>query len=516
MAKRNKQIGWPLVWLILDGWGIATPSKANPISFTPTPTIDALWKNYPHAKLGASGKDAGLPPNQAGNSEAGHMNLGAGRIVEQESVVISHAINDGTFFKNLAFLNAVKHVKKNRSTLHLMGLLSNEQSAHADPDHLLALITFARLEGIKDVKLHLFTDGRDSPPFSALKLLEQLLRKLRNGEQIATVMGRVYMDRRKKWNLTETAYNALVIGEGLKAKNCEEAITQSYNRNEPDQFVQPYVLHPRGKPVKRISDNDAVIFFNLRSDRARQLTKPFVQTEFTKKNPGSFTRKKVLKNLYFVAMTDFGPDLDSVATAYPSRDLNKTFPMVMSPYRQVYIGESEKFAHVTYFFNGGYKQSVANEERVEIRSPNVKNYRDAPKMSLAKLTNTILKQIKNADVIVANIANADMIAHTGDVKAAQVAIKSVDAAIKRIFKVIKKAGGTLVITADHGNIEKMFDLKTSEVRTEHTSNPVPLIIVSPKKFKLKGKGVLADVAPTILKILDIKKPKEMTRSGLVK
>ena len=290
-----------MVLLILDGWGLAPKSPANAIELAKKPVFDQLWHNYPHTQLKASGRDVGLPPGQAGNSEAGHMNIGAGRIVEQDAVLIDKEINSGKFFKNAAFEAAYKHIVKNKSDLHLMGMISNGKSAHSDPDHLLALLVWSRLKKIKNVYLHLFTDGRDSLPHSALKLVEALMRQLKNkeagnkrsGEWIATIMGRFYaMDRKKEWSRTQLAYEAMVLGRGIEVKSPQAAITQSYNRGESDEFIKPYVIHRGGKPIATIKDKDAVIFFNLRSDRARQMAKPFVQNEFSQQNQGGFKRQK--------------------------------------------------------------------------------------------------------------------------------------------------------------------------------------------------------------------------------
>ncbi|MBU1165115.1 2,3-bisphosphoglycerate-independent phosphoglycerate mutase [Patescibacteria group bacterium] len=521
--KRAKKIK-PTVLLILDGWGLAPANKGNAISLAKTPVMDRLWKKYPHSKLQASGKYCGLPLTQYGNSEAGHNNLGAGRVVDQEAVYISKAINTGQFFKNPAFEATYKHVKKNKSNLHLMGMLSNGSSAHSDPDHLLALLTWARLRKIDSVYLHLFTDGRDSPPHGALKMIESIMRNLKNhegdgkrtGEWIATIMGRYYaMDRKKSWLNTEKAYNTMVLNKGLKIQSPQAAITESYNREETDEFIPPYVIVRGGKPIAKIKDKDAVIFFNLRSDRARQLAKPFVQEHFNKMNPGSFQRKKVLKNVLFIAMSDFGPDLGNIITAYPNPDLVGTLPMTLVGQKQLYIAETEKFAHVTYFFNGGYADTVAAEDRIKIDSPKVDNYAKKPEMSVNEITTKLLSVLKNYNFITVNFANPDMIGHTGDIKAAVGAVEAVDKCVGKVYNAVKELGGNLIITADHGNAEKMIDLKTNEVYTEHTFNPVPFIIITKEKIPQKLKnGVLGDVAPTVLKLMGIIKDKAMSSKAL--
>ncbi len=517
--KKNNSKKPPFVLLILDGWGIAPKSPANAIEMAKKPNFDYCWNNYPHTLLEASGKFVGLPPAQAGNSEAGHMNIGAGRVVDQDAIYILKEINTGKFFKNAAFEAAYKHIVNNKSDLHIMGMLSNGQSAHSDPDHLLALLTWARLKKISNVYLHLFTDGRDSPQRSALKLVEALMRQLKNkelkgkrsGEWIATITGRFYaMDRKKSWQRTEAAYNAMVLGKGTFAKSPQAAITQAYNRGETDEFILPYVIKRNGKPVGKIKDNDAIIFFNLRSDRARQLAKPFVQKDFYKLNQGEFKRRKTLKNIVFVAMTDFGPDLDSILTAYPSPDLTATLPMVIDGRKQLYIAEKEKYAHVTYFFNGGYADPVAFENRVLVPSPNVNSYDLLPEMSVYKITAKVIKELVKYQFIVINFANPDMVGHTGNIKACIEAIEHVDKCLGKLKEAVLKKNGTLIITSDHGNADQMLDLQTNEVYTEHTSNPVPFIILGQKGNKLKlKKGKLSDIAPTILKLMGINKTKEM-------
>ncbi len=520
--ENNKNNNLPMILIILDGWGISDPNKGNAITLSKTPVYDNLVKKYPYMELCASGKCVGLPSKQVGNSEAGHMNIGAGRLVEQDAVIISRSINDGTFFKNAGFLEAIRHAKKNKSRLHLMGMISNGMSAHSDPNHISALLVLARKHGMRDVCLHLFTDGRDSPKYACLKIIEALERELKNGEIIATIMGRFYaMDRKKKWERTEKTYNALVRGLGRTAKSPQVAITESYNRGESDEFIEPYIITVNGKKSPRIKDGDSIIFFNLRSDRARQLAKVFVQKDFNKMNPGSFKRKKIVKNLRFVAMTDFGPDLVDMLAAYPSVDLKETLPMQFNNLKQLYISESEKYAHVTYFFNGGYADPVNREARVELRSPDVRSYDETPAMSSKNLTDFIIKSLKTKwyDFTVLNFAAPDMIGHTGNLKAGVECCEEIDKFIDKIVKAYLRVNGTVIITADHGNVEKMIDLKTDEIVTEHTSNLVPFILINEKlknKIKLKESGILGDIAPTILDLIGFKKPKEMTGKNLIK
>lgn len=512
----------PIILVILDGWGIAKPNEGNAVTLAKTPVMDSLIKKYPHTELHAHGKYVGLPPFQSGNSEAGHMNMGSGRIVEQDVVRISKSINDGTFFKNAGFIEAVRQVKKNQSRLHLMGMISNGMSAHSDPDHLLALLSLAKQSGIKEVYLHLFTDGRDSPKYASLKLVQDIQKVFKNGEAIATIMGRFYaMDRKKSWDRTEKAYNALTDGLSKTAQSAEEAITESYNRGESDEFIEPYVITKNGKPLPRIGSGDSVIFFNLRSDRARQLAKVFAQEDFCGLNKTCFKRKKFIKDLLFVAMTDFGPDLGNILTVFPSADLKETLPMALKDISQLYIAESEKYAHVTYFFNGGYADPVDGEARFSIPSPDVKSYDEIPAMSSAELAEEIIKNLnKNKyDFTVLNFAAPDMIGHTGNLEAGVKSCHKIDKYLGKIVKAYLRSGGTVLVTADHGNVEEMIDLKTGEINTEHSTNPVPFILVNSylcNKVKLRSGGVLGDIAPTVLELLGIKKPKEMTGKSLIK
>ncbi|MFH1661767.1 MAG: 2,3-bisphosphoglycerate-independent phosphoglycerate mutase [Candidatus Falkowbacteria bacterium] len=515
--KNNKKNNLPLILIILDGWGLAKKNKGNAVELAKTPTMDGLIKKYPNTTLCASGKRVGLPPKQTGNSEAGHMNIGAGRIIEQDIVKISKSINEGVFFKNAAFVEAIEHVKKNKSALHLMGMLSNGMSAHSDPDHMMALITLAREHKVDNIYLHLFTDGRDSPQYISLKLIEAIQRDYLKKEKIATIMGRFFaMDRKKKWERTERAYNALVLGEGIKIKSPQAAITQSYNKGENDEFIQPYVM----RDGQKINNNDSVIFFNLRSDRARQLAKVFVQKNFNKMNKGAFKRKKVLKNLKFVTMTDFGPDLDNILTAYPGSNITETLPMILHDLHQLYISETEKYAHVTYFFNGGYDNPIDGESRYVVPSPDVKSYDETPSMSSSKLSKKVIHDLKNKkyDFTVLNFAAPDMVAHTGNLEAGIKCCHMVDKYLGKIVKAYLKEKGTILVTSDHGNIEEMVNLKTGEIDTEHSINPVPFILVNNelKNTKLINNGILADIAPTILKLLNYKKPKEMTGKSLIK
>lgn len=504
----------PHALIIMDGYGIAPQQPGNAIAAAATPRLTALQKQYSYTELAASGKAVGLPANQDGNSEAGHMNIGAGRMVPQEATLINQTISSGVFFKNPAFLAAIRHAQKHKSKLHLMGMLANEMSAHAFPDHLQALLLLCQKKGVKPY-LHLFTDGRDASPHEAAHLLKQLQDHFLDGEVIATLIGRYYaMERNKRWEVTEQAYDCLVLGRGETAESAEAAIMRSYNRNETDEFIKPTVLDQTGL----ISDNDAVIFFNLRSDRARQITKCFVQSDdFNDRNPGAFQRKRVLQNLYFVSMTDFGPDLDSIVSAFPSADIPATLPLALKSLRQLYIAESEKYAHVTYFLNGGYDHKLNGEDWHKVPSPANPHYDATPAMSAAAIANYVVRCIQENkyDFYVINFANADMIGHTGNYEAARQAVTAMDAAIGRIWDALHQAdpNSLTFITADHGNAEEMIDVCTQEIDTEHSTNPVPFIVTR-AGLTLRNDGCLANVAPTILKLLNLPQPNEMTATPL--
>jgi 2,3-bisphosphoglycerate-independent phosphoglycerate mutase len=511
----------PLILVILDGWGITGPTKGNAITLAKTPVMDRLMGKYPNTRICAHGKCVGLADGQDGNSEAGHLNIGAGRIVEQDAVRISKSIEDGTFYKNPAFKEAIHNVKKNNSKLHLIGLLSNGMSAHSDPSHLSALFKLLKNDSVGEVYLHLFTDGRDSPRYAAIRLIEDLEKEFMNGEMVATVMGRYFgMDRKKDWVNTEKAYDALVMGKARVAVSARDAILEAYNRGENDEYIEPYVIAKKGTISPRVSNKDSVIFFNLRSDRARQLAKVFVQKNFCEMNQGCFTPKKILKNIIFVGMTDFGPDLDSMLVAFPSADVKNSLPMLLKDLRQQYIAETEKYAHVTYFFNGGYQGKVAGEDQFMVPSPSVKSYDDTPAMSSELLSRAVIENVRlqKYDFTVLNFAAPDMIGHTGNLAAGIKCCNRVDLELGKIVDEYLKSNGTVVITADHGNIEEMINLETGEIDTEHSVNPVPFIIASNKKKNmiLDSGGVLGDIAPTILDLLGRDKPEEMTGKSLIK
>ena len=512
--------------VILDGWGVASANEGNAIELAQKPFFDSLKQKYPYTELCAHGKRVGLPAGQPGNSEAGHLNLGAGRIVRDDAITINESIQDGRFFKNPAFLEGISHLKKHKSQVHIMGLVTEENSAHSSPQHWLAMIDFLEAQGVKKVFLHLFTDGRDSAQHAAIRILERFRDKINNHHSlkvhIASVIGRFYaMDRVKKWDNIEKAYHLLVCGQGLKVTIAQEAIVRAYNRKETDEFISPTVIvDSNKKPLGLIEDNDLVFFMNLRSDRARELSKAFVQKDFNQKAPQSFKRKKCPSNLLFVALTDFGPDLDDIRTAFPSQDIQKTLPIVLNRAKQVYIAETEKYAHITFFFNGGHHHTVSNEKRIIVPSPDVVSYDLCPEMSANKVCQKICQEIKSnqPNFIALNFANTDMVGHTGNLQAAIKAVECVDNNLKKLVNFAKKEKYSIIVTADHGNAEEMIDLRTGEVRTTHTTNPVPFILVSSefKSAKLRNDGSLADIAPTILRLLNQKEPTEMKGQNLIK
>lgn len=513
----------PTVLIILDGWGIAPPSEGNAIYLAKTPFLDEIFKKYPFTTLEATGKNVGLDDNQMSGSEAGHMNIGAGRVVAQDSHFISESIKNKSFFENPILIGAVRHTKINKGNFHIMGLMSDVDSPHSNPEHFRALLQLAKRNGIEEVYCHLFTDGRDSYPKSALdqlKNFQEIIRQEGIGK-IATISGRFYaMDRAKNWKRLALAYDAIVFSLGQKANSPEEAIRNAYKNNLTDEYILPTVIFENEKPIIKLKKNDSIIFYNLRSDRARQFSKLFVAVNRDRALADDMPIIDHLENLYFVAMTDFGPDLD-IHTAFPGRTLEATLPMVLNGKKQMYIAESEKYAHITYFFNGGYPDPVDGEDWFMVPSPIIDSYVDCPQMSAKKIADKVVVAIKNKayDFIAINFANADMVAHTGDIKATIKAAEFVDRQLENIVVEILKVDGNIVITADHGNAEVMVDKIDKEKRkhTFHTKNVVPFVIVGEKfkNKKLKKGGVLGNIAPTILDIMQVKKPKEMNLNSLI-
>ncbi len=502
----------PVALVILDGWGVGSIADPNnAIAIAKTPVMDALLKKYPNTTLKCSGEAVGLPEGQMGNSEVGHLNIGAGRIVYQELTRITKAIREGDFFTNPVFLDVIKKVKANNSALHLMGLLS-DGGVHSHNTHLYALLELAKKQGLSKVYVHAFLDGRDVPPSSSaeyVQLLEKKIAEIGVGK-IATVSGRYYaMDRDKRWDRVEKAYLAIGAGEGETAPGAVAAVKASYDAGKTDEFVLPTVIGA----YTGINEDDGVIFFNFRPDRARELTHVFTDKEFE-----GFNRKNGYMKLAFATMTQYEKGLD-VEIAYQPQTLTNTLGEVLHKegMKQLRIAETEKYAHVTFFFNGGVEAPLEGEERILVPSPKVATYDLEPEMSAIEVTDKVVEQInaKNHDVIILNFANGDMVGHTGVVSAAVKAVETVDTCVGRLVEAIQAADGTVCITADHGNAEVMVDPVTGEPFTAHTTNVVPFIVVSDKVTGVNT-GSLCDIAPTMLTIAGVKIPTEMTGKSLLK
>ncbi len=511
----------PTLLIILDGYGLAPASKYNAVTLSKRPTLDRLFELYPHTQLGATGKDVGLEDNKMSGSEAGHMNIGAGRIALQDSYFITESIEDGSFFTNPVLIGAVHYARDCNSTLHLMGLMGGTDSPHSDPDHFRAILKLAKSNGAREVFCHLFTDGRDSYPRSAkihLKRFQEIMQEEGIG-RIATLSGRFYaMDRSKNWDRLLKAYNAIAFSQGEEAVSPEAAIEKAYAAGLTDEYILPTVIRDGDAAVAKLADNDSVIFFNLRSDRARQFTKLFVSCSKNCLLNDDMPSIKRMEDIYFAALTDFGPDLD-VHTVWQGHTLSGTLPMANGKLSQLYIAETEKFAHITYFLNGGYADPVNDEDRVMIPSPKIDSYARIPQMAAAKITQNILNHLQKEkyDFYAVNFANADMVGHTGELAATVKACSVLDDQIKVLAKEVLRRNGNLIITADHGNAEVMFDAASDQPNTFHTKNPVPLLLVGEKfkNKKLASGGVLGNIAPTILEILEIEKPQVMKKGSLI-
>ena len=505
----------PTVLLILDGYGERKEKDGNAIALANTPVMDKLKKEFPYVEGQASGLFVGLPDGQMGNSEVGHMNMGAGRIVYQELTRITKAIEDGDFFENKALKEAVEHCKKENTALHFMGLVSSG-GVHSHIEHIYGLLELAKRAGLKKVYLHAFLDGRDTPPDSGKSFLMEVEKKMQElgvGE-IATISGRYYaMDRDKNYDRVEKAYRAMVDGTGEKASSVEEAIDASYAKKVYDEFVLPTVIEKDGA-VHTVSDGDAMIFFNFRPDRAREICHAFCDDEFNFFNRGP--RKKV----FFVCFTDYDPTIPNKRVAFEKEEIHNTLGEVVSNLgkNQLRIAETEKYAHVTFFFNGGKEEPYENEDRILVPSPKeVPTYDLKPEMSCYTVTEKLTEAIRSGkyDLVVANFANPDMVGHTGVLSAAIKAIEVVDECMGKVVDAVESMHGNLFILADHGNADIMIDEKTGEPYTAHTTNPVPFILVSDEKHKLREGGCLADVAPTLLELMGIPQPKEMTGKSLL-
>ena len=502
--------------MILDGFGDNPNQDGNAIKLAKTPNIDRLMKKYPNTDIYASGPHVGLPEGQMGNSEVGHTNIGAGRIVYQELTRITKSIEDGDFFSNPEFIAAIENCKKHNSKLHILGLVS-DGGVHSHNRHLYGLLEMAKRRDFEDVYVHCFLDGRDTPPASAETYVAELQEKMKEKGigKIASLSGRFYaMDRDKRWQRVQKCYDALVNGEGEKAGDPIKAIEDSYQKEVFDEFVVPTVICNGNEPVAKIEENDSVIFFNFRPDRAREISRTLVDPEFN-----DFETRKDL-DLCFVCMTPYDETLPNVDVAFKKEHLKNTFGEYISNlgYTQLRIAETEKYAHVTFFFNGGEEKQYEGEDRILVPSPKVETYDLKPEMSAYEVTDKVVEALNadKYDVIILNFANTDMVGHTGSLPAAIKAVETVDECVGKIAEIIEEKKGNLIITADHGNADQMIDYKTGEPHTAHTTNPVPIILVTANKnYKLKENGKLADLAPTMLDIIGLDKPEEMTGESLI-
>lgn len=517
----------PTVLLILDGYGLNEKTEGNAVALAKTPVMDRMMKEYPFVKGYASGMAVGLPDGQMGNSEVGHLNMGAGRIVYQELTRITKEIQDGTFFTNPALVAAVENCKKNNSALHAFGLIS-DGGVHSHLTHLYGLLEMAKKNSLEKVYVHCFLDGRDTPPASGKDFVTQLEAKMAElgvGE-VASVSGRYYaMDRDNNYDRVQLAYDAMTKGEGLTAASATAAIQESYDRNETDEFVKPTVVVKDGKPVATIQDGDSVVFINFRPDRAREITRCFCCEDdfFADK---AFNRDKKL-DLYYVCFTEYDPTIPNKDVAFHKVAVTNTFGewLAANGMRQARIAETEKYAHVTFFFNGGVEEPNKGEDRILVNSPKyVATYDLKPRMSAYtvcdKLSEAITAKDENGDayydVIICNFANPDMVGHTGVVNAAIKAIEVIDECLGELETLIKQAGGVMFVCADHGNAEQLVDYETGAPFTAHTTNPVPFILVNADpSYKLREGGCLADIVPTLIELMGKEQPVEMTGKSLL-
>ena len=499
----------PLILMILDGFGIA-PENGNAIKAAKKPNIDRLFSSNPITQIGASGMDVGLPDGQMGNSEVGHTNIGAGRVVYQELTRITKSIDDGDFFENEALCKAMDNAKEKDSALHIMGLLS-DGGVHSHNKHLYGILEMAKKKGLSKVYVHAFLDGRDVPPSSGKDFVVDCCEKIKEigVGKIATVMGRYYaMDRDNRWERVEKAYAAMVYGEGVQADDPAEAVEASYKDGVTDEFVVPAVI----KGGAKIQADDSVVFFNFRPDRAREITRTFVDPDFD-----GFDRKNGFFPLSYVCMTQYDATMPNVMVAFKPESLRNTLGEYISDKNmtQLRIAKTEKYAHVTFFFNGGVEKQYPGEDRILVKSPAVATYDLQPEMSAYEVTDKLVPAIESGkyDVIILNFANCDMVGHTGVFDAAVKAVEAVDTCVGKVTDAIAKMGGVALITADHGNADRMVD-DDGEPFTAHTTNPVPFCVVG-YPCKLRKGGKLADIAPTMLEILNLEQPAEMTGESLI-
>ena len=506
----------PTVLMILDGYGLNENATGNAVAEGKTPVMDKLMAECPFVKGNASGMAVGLPDGQMGNSEVGHLNMGAGRIVYQDLTKITKSIQDGDFFENKALLAACANAKEHNSALHMFGLVS-DGGVHSHNTHIYGLLELAKKQGLEKVYVHCFLDGRDTPPASGKEYVEELEAKMQEigvGE-VASVMGRYYaMDRDNRWDRVEKAYRALVFGEGEKAVSGSSGIQASYDQDVTDEFVLPTVVEKDGAPVATIKENDSVIFFNFRPDRAREITRTFCDDKFD-----GFDRGERIKTT-FVCFTEYDVTIENKQVAFVKEEITNTFGefLAKNGKKQARIAETEKYAHVTFFFNGGVEEPNEGEDRILVKSPKVATYDLKPEMSAYEVCDKLVDAIKSEtyDVIIINFANPDMVGHTGVENAAIKAIEAVDECVGKTVEAIKEVNGQMFICADHGNAEQLIDGETGEPFTAHTTNPVPFILVNADPaYKLREGGCLADIAPTLIELMGMKQPKEMTGKCLL-
>jgi 2,3-bisphosphoglycerate-independent phosphoglycerate mutase len=503
----------PLVLTILDGWGFAPATEGNAIAAAHKPIYDSLLRQYPNTLVQTSGPSVGLPAGQMGNSEVGHLNIGAGRVIYMDVTRLDRMIASGEFFNNPVLLDAMRHAKAHR--LHLMGL-SSDGGVHSLLTHLYALLQMAKKQSVEQVFVHCFMDGRDTPPESGVGFIEQIQKELRQigVGKIASVSGRYYaMDRDKRWDRVERAFNAMVLGKGEKSDDPVAAVKRSYEHGITDEFVEPVtIVDARNQPVGLIRDDDACIFFNYRADRGREMTMALMDPALEKP-----ARSTAPKNLHFTTMTEYDKSF-TVPFVLPREHPNNILADVMAQlnWKNLRVAETEKYAHVTYFFNGGNEKPYGGESRELVPSPKVATYDLKPEMSAQGITDVVVKAIEQRefDVIVMNYANADMVGHSGKIAPTILAVEAVDAGLGQIYDALRRSGGTWMITADHGNAEMMIDPVTKGPHTYHTTNPVPFILVSDSRVMLRSSGALQDISPTVLGFLDEKQPKEMTGRDL--
>lgn len=506
----------PVVLMVLDGYGLSDRTEGNAIALANTPVMDKLMKDCPFVKGNASGLAVGLPDGQMGNSEVGHMNMGAGRVIYQDLTRITKSIKDGDFFKNEELLAAIENCKKNNSDLHLWGLLS-DGGVHSHNTHLYAILELCKKEGLSNVYLHPFFDGRDTPPASGKGYLEELVAKTKEigVGKVASLSGRYYaMDRDNRWDRVELAYKSLVTGEGVTAEDPIQAMQDSYDKEVFDEFVLPTVITEGGKPVSLVKENDSVIFFNFRPDRAREITRAFCCDDFD-----GFARPNGRFPLTYVCFKDYDETIPNKLVAFKKEEIKNTFGEYLASLglKQLRLAETEKYAHVTFFFNGGIEEPNEGESRILVKSPAVATYDLQPEMSAPEVSEKLNAAITSGeyDVIIINFANPDMVGHTGVIPAAVSAVETVDKCVGAAVDAVKSVDGVLFICADHGNAEQMINYETGAPHTAHTTNQVPFILYNYGDVKLREGGCLADIVPTLLEIMELPQPAEMTGKSLI-